>query len=798
MQTIEIEGPAAASTTVPAVDGRGARHTGRGPGSRNLAASAGAWSARNRRKAIFAWLVLVVAAYLVGALVGQRNLTDAQMGNGQSATALSVFEKAFPYHNGESVLIQARTASPSNETAVPAAVADLVTRLRRLPTVADIQSPFPVTGATISPALRSADGRSVLVSFELAGTSTQAETYVDGPLAATAATAADHPQLVVEEFGSASATKALSSALDGDFAQAEHTSLPITLVILLLAFGALVAAGVPLLLGFTAVIAALGLDRPGQPPVPGRPGDDRAGRRPGGPGRRRRLLDVLPAPQARGAPCRPRRRQRPRPGGRHIGPRRAHLRSHRDDGDGRAAASGQLHLRVVRDRDDARSRRGHGRVGHRAPGGDGLARGPGRAGLRTAHLPPAGVATRRRGTDCSEASCTGPWLSVLLAAGALLALAAPALGMKTVDPGMSSFPQNLAIMKVYDRIQAAFPGAPSPALVVVTSGDVTAPAVRKGVDELMAAVEARHGQMGGPVVETVSPDRTVAVLTVSLAGDGTNQQSSSALRDAQERRHPGHHREGPGHARLRGGDDRRLGRLQPDDGAAPAATSSPSSSVWPSCSSCCLSGRSLSPLLTIVLNLLSVGAAYGLMVLVFQHGFGRSLLGAADVGRRRRLAPSVPPGHPFRPVDGLPRARPQPHQRGARPRLATADAVAKGITSTAGVITSAALVMVAVFSIFATLSVIQFKQLGVALAAAVLIDATVVRIVLLPCAMKLLGEWNWYLPAWLGFIDRRPVRSAPLVGPSLAMSSSRHDEEHQAGPSPDTEPAEPPELAGAR
>ena len=128
--------------------------------------------------------------------------------------------------------------------------------------MADIESPFPVTGAIASPALRSADGRSVLVTFELAGNSNQAQKYVDGPLAATAATAADHPQLLVQEFGSASAAKALGTALSGDFAKAEHTSLPITLVILLLAFGALVAAGVPLLLGFTAVIAALGLIGP--------------------------------------------------------------------------------------------------------------------------------------------------------------------------------------------------------------------------------------------------------------------------------------------------------------------------------------------------------------------------------------------------------------------------------------------------------------------------------------------------------------------------------------------------------
>ena len=97
----------------------------------------------------------------------------------------------------------------------------------------------------------------------------------------------------------------------------------------------------------------------------------------------------------------------------------------------------------------------------------------------------------------------------------------------------------------------------------------------------------------------------------------------------------------------------------------------------------------------------------------------------------------------------------------------TADAVAGGIKSTAGVVTSAALVMIAVFSIFATLGAIEFKQMGVGLAAAILIDATIVRAVLLPATMKLLGEWNWWLPRGLAWLPRagRPARAAgPLVG----------------------------------
>ena len=158
--------------------------------SRNLAVSVGAWSARHRRKTIVAWLVFVVAAYVVGTLIGQRNLTDAQQGNGQSGTAVSVLEKAFPFHNGEKVFIQGRGATAPSQEDLTGAVSDLVHRLRGLPTVADIEAPFPVSGAIVSPSLRSADGRSDLVTFEVAGDSIQAQTYVDKALAATAATKA--------------------------------------------------------------------------------------------------------------------------------------------------------------------------------------------------------------------------------------------------------------------------------------------------------------------------------------------------------------------------------------------------------------------------------------------------------------------------------------------------------------------------------------------------------------------------------------------------------------------------------
>jgi RND superfamily putative drug exporter len=366
-----------------------------------------------------------------------------------------------------------------------------------------------------------------------------------------------------------------------------------------------------------------------------------------------------------------------------------------------------------------------------------------------------------------------PWLSVVLSSSALLALAAPALGMRTVDPGLSSFPQNLPIMKVYNQIQAAFPGAPSPAVVVLSSNDVTAPAVREGVAHLTGMVESDHGQLGGPVVETISPDRTVAVLTVSLAGNGTDPRSTSALTALRDRVIPATIGRLPGtHVHVAGTTAQSVDFNQAMADHLPTVFAFVLGMAF---LLLLISFRSIViALLTIVLNLLSVGAAYGLMVLMFQDGIGRSLVGAQDIGG---IVDWIPlflliilfglsmDYH----VLVLSRVR-EGQVRG----LPSDQAVAEGITATAGVITSAAVVMVSVFAIFATLSVIQFKQLGVALAVAVLIDASIVRIVLLPSAMKLLGWRCWYLPPWLRFIAPTrlvdPIPEGPSQIPTHAPS----------------------------
>jgi RND superfamily putative drug exporter len=113
-------------------------------------------------------------------------------------------------------------------------------------------------------------------------------------------------------------------------------------------------------------------------------------------------------------------------------------------------------------------------------------------------------------------------------------------------------------------------------------------------------------------------------------------------------------------------------------------------------------------------------------------------------------------------------------REGYRSGMSNEDAVAHGITATAGVVTSAAIVMVAVFAIFATLEMVDFKMMGVGLAVAVLLDATIVRAVLLPAAMKLLGDWNWYLPRWLEWLPQlrsEPNPAPPAPGPESIPSS---------------------------
>jgi len=222
--------------------------------SRNLAARAGRWSAQHRKTAVIGWILFVVLAVVLGGKIGQDTLDKSASGNGESKRGdMIVAAAGFPKSAGEQVLVQGKGADDPHVTA---AVRDVVARLHRITGVTDIESPLdPATRASTV----SKDGRSVVVNFKMPGSDEHAKALVTQPLAAVAAVQAAHPGVRVEEFGEISATKAIAAQDHKDGRRAQLISNVLMLIILLVAFGAVVAAGLPLVLGATAVAGTVGL-----------------------------------------------------------------------------------------------------------------------------------------------------------------------------------------------------------------------------------------------------------------------------------------------------------------------------------------------------------------------------------------------------------------------------------------------------------------------------------------------------------------------------------------------------------
>jgi uncharacterized membrane protein YdfJ with MMPL/SSD domain len=350
-----------------------------------------------------------------------------------------------------------------------------------------------------------------------------------------------------------------------------------------------------------------------------------------------------------------------------------------------------------------------------------------------------------------------PLVAAVAATAVLLVLAAPVLGIKTALPGLDTYPRDLSVMQTYDRIQQAFPGNPIPAVVAVQADDVRSPEMRAAIADMRRDAVA-SGDFAEPATVKVSEDGTVASVHMPIAGDGTNDRSTTALHDLRDRIIP---------ATVGSVDGAHADVSGITAGTADFNSLMESRIFWVFAFVLGLAFllllvtfRSIViPLKAIVLNLLSVGAAYGVLVFLFQDGHGESLLGFESTGAITSWLPLFL----FVVLFGLSmdyhvfilsRIR-ELVDRG----MSTDQAISQGIRSTAGVVTSAAAIMVAVFAVFATLSTVEFKQMGVGLAVAVLIDATIIRGVLLPAAMKLLGEWNWYLPRrlhWLPRVSREP------------------------------------------
>ncbi|MEV7785491.1 MMPL family transporter [Streptomyces sp. NPDC088106] len=711
---------------------------------RGLAARAGGWSARHRWAAVGIWMLFVVLAMGLGSAAGRVDVGNSDQLKGETNTAARIVEDAgIEEPAGETVLVQAKDEGlTATDQEFRSAVTAVVTAVEKTGEVANVTSPYE--SDTISE-----DGHSALVQFDMRGDSDTAGERVEPVLDAVAGVQQDHEALRIEEIGGASMMKTFDDAFGDDFKKAEYSAVPVALGILLIAFGALVAALLPVALAITAIIATMGLMG--------------------------LVSHLQPMSETANSVM--------LLVGLAVGVDYCLFYLRREREERAAGRDAQTALRIAA----ATSGRAivvSGVTVCVAMAGmlfTGIAEfeAMGLASLMVVAVAMVGSVTvlpallsllgervdkgrlpflrKRRANGRNDSRfwtavlkrvLAKPLLAAVVATGALLAVAAPAVGMKTENLTLDQeFGDSLPIVQTYNRVNEAFPGGSEPAEVVVRADDINAPEVKAALADFRAqAVDS--GASRGPVEIRMHSRQNVAFVYVPLVGGSDQDKAAESL------------------VKLR--DEVRPATLGTVDGVEAPITGQVAGnkdfndqlvgSVVPvflfvvvfAFLLMLLSFRSVTVAITsIVLNLLSVGAAYGILVAVFQHGWGASLVGAEGVGAIITWLPlflfvilfGLSMDYHVFVVSRIREAR----MRGR----STRDAIQHGVVTTAGVVTSAAVIMVAVFAIFGTLSMQSMKQMGVGLAAAVLIDATIIRGVLLPAVMALLGERNWYLPKWL-------------------------------------------------
>jgi putative drug exporter of the RND superfamily len=618
------------------------------------------WSARHSVVTVLAWVALALAAFFGGKLLG--TVSQPQYDPGQSGTAermLSQLHVVTP--DAESVLITPRHAAPGETFATDAQLrqtaGQVVAALRARPwAAAGIRSPDGPGGR----ALVSPDGRSALVTFDVAGPHAKADTTVAADQAAVASVQARHPGLIVAEAGQASTGRAANTLLSHDFRQAGFTSGPITLVLLLVVFGALIAAGIPVLLAGSAVVITVSLLA-----IPSR-------WLPIGQGTAEIVLIIGMAVGVDYTLFYLRREREERAAGASFADALATAAAT----SGRAIVVSGLTVMVCM-------------AGLFLTGID-LFTGFAFGTIAVIGVAVAGALTvlpallsllgpwadRGRIPFLGKARTTARpsrlWTAVVsrvvrrpvlwggLAVAALVALALPALGMRTQNPAID-LPPNLPVVRTLDQIQRAFPGGPSPAEVVVAGPGVTSPAMRHAVAALAARASA-GGAIRPPVTAATVAHGRAVVVSVPLAGSGTNSVSYHALLALRNSILPATVGAVPRVSYAVTGTT-----ANGYDFSAALRSSVPLVFTVVAALAFLLllvAFRSLTiPLMSILLNLLSVGAAYGLITLVFQHGYLAGLLGVTSSGGDHRLGAAVHVRVPVRPEHGLPRVHPQPDPR---------------------------------------------------------------------------------------------------------------------------------------
>lgn len=699
------------------------------------------WSATHPWRAIGAWLALVVLAVGLASAISTEEPTDDDYRMGESGRADQLVDDAgldaLPQEN---VLVTADDGTAPDRGAAEAAAAEIAEAVRPLDGVTAVLEPQ-----------WSPDSSALLVAVQLARDHADGED-ADDVVTAVEDVAAAHPELELRQSGDLTLDAAIDERVEEDLRSAEVFSLPLTLFLMLLAFGALIAAGLPVLLAATSVAATIGIVAPISHVVPA---DSTV------------FSMVVLIGMAVGVDyslfyLKREREERARGHStRDAVAIAAQTSGHSILVSGGAVVAAMAGLFLMQD-----------------PTFDSLAVGAilvvaiavlgsitvlpallaklgrwvdrPRVPLLWRVTRPRGAASGRRPlADRVLAPVTRhPVAALLLGATVVVALAVPALGMKTHSGNLETLPESIPEVATMREIAAAYPSEGTVAMVVVRADAADRDAVGADLQQLArdAAATGRFTDDTAPV--EVSEDGRTSVMRLAMPFDESDDRVDDALRDLRSDLVPdavdvagAETAVGSGAAESLDFADRQRERLPLIIGFVLLLTGLMMAFAFRSVPIAIVSS---------VLNLASVGVAFGLLTLVFQHGFGESLLGFTSAG----FVIDWIPLFVLVVLVGLSMdyhvfvvSRIREHVAAGLPaRLA----VRRGVAETAGVITSAAAVMVSVFALFATLSMLEMKMMGVGLSAAILLDATLVRLVVLPAVLVLLGDRAWW--------PRRPAR----------------------------------------
>ena len=510
----------------------------------NLAGRMGRWSAHHRKTAIFGWLGFVVVAFVVGTMVGATKIDNNTSGVGESGRADRILDAGFKQPAGETVLIQSETVDAS-DPAFQAVVADVVAKVSAFGFVEHVRSPIePGNEGQVSP-----NGRAALVDFDVAGDAIDAPLKINPVVAAVADIQKANPQFFVGEFGDASTDKQIEGAFLDDLAKAGMLSLPVTLIILVVVFGSLVAAGIPLLLALTAIFATFGLIAIPSSLVP---------------------IDetvyelILLIGLAVGVDYSMFYLKRERE-------ERALGRSEEAALEAAAATSGRSVLISGLTVIIAMAGMFFAGIQGMTEFGLGTIMVVAVAMFGSLTVLPAVLAwlgdrvdkgrvpfvgrLRRDGSDgriwgaIIDRVLRRPLVSIALSGGLLVALALPALQLHIVNASPETFPANLPVIKTYKQLQKSFPGDGIPATVVVKAEDVRSPEAQSAIADLKRRALASD-QLNGPITVDINRAGTVASIVRPRGWLGLRQRVQHVARSASRRHRARHGRQ----------DSRRRGR----------------------------------------------------------------------------------------------------------------------------------------------------------------------------------------------------------------------------------------------